>query len=106
MDILNIANTIKKMTVNELRDFIFENCYKQIGFARENSYDARKHQKKKDLQLFATKLTEKIPDPSFFFPFDLHFYEFGTLKFDPMEALIFSGLFRQMSLVSFSIFCA
>ena len=35
-----------------------------MGFARENSYYSIKHQKKKNLQLFATKLTEKIPDPS------------------------------------------
>ena len=30
MYILNIASTIKKMSVNELRYFIFENYYKQI----------------------------------------------------------------------------
>ena len=51
------------MTVNELRGFIFENCNKRNGFARENIYYSM-HQKKQDLQLFATKLTEKIPDPS------------------------------------------
>ena len=32
MYILNIASAIKKMTFNELRDFIFENYYKRIGF--------------------------------------------------------------------------
>ena len=53
------------MTVNELRDFIFENYYyKRIGFARENSYYSMKHQKEKVLQLFATNFNEKIPDPS------------------------------------------
>ena len=51
------------MTVNELRGFIFENYNKRIGFARENSYYSM-HQKKQDLQLFATKLTEKICFPS------------------------------------------
>ena len=52
------------MTVNEFRDLIFENCYKRIGSARQNIYYSMKHQKKKYLHLLATKLTEKIPDPS------------------------------------------
>ena len=52
------------MTVNELRDFIFKNYYKRIGFARENSYYSMKHQKEKVLQLFVTNFNEKIPDPS------------------------------------------
>ena len=65
MYILNIASLLKKMTVNELRDFVFENYYRQIGFSKENSYYLMKHQKKKkDLQLFVTKLTEEIPDPT------------------------------------------
>ena len=52
------------MAVNELRYFIFENYNKRIGFAKEISYYWMKHQKK-DLQLLATKLTERIkPDPS------------------------------------------
>ena len=38
MYIQNIARAIKKMTVNEIRDFLFENYYKQIGFSEENSY--------------------------------------------------------------------
>ena len=50
------------MSLNEIRDFIFENYYKRIGFSKENSYYSMKHQKKNDLQLFATELTEKIPD--------------------------------------------
>ena len=34
-----------------------------MGFARENKYYSMKHQNKKDLQLFATKITQKkIPD--------------------------------------------
>ena len=55
---------IKKMTINELKDFIFENYYKQIGFTKENSYYSIKDKKKKDLFLLATKLIEKIPDAS------------------------------------------
>ena len=53
MYILNIASTIKKMPANKIRDFIFENYYKQIGYFKENSYYSMKHLKK-DLQLFAT----------------------------------------------------
>ena len=36
MYIINTASTIKKMSVNEIRDFTFENYYKQIGFSKEN----------------------------------------------------------------------
>ena len=52
------------MTVKELKDFIFENYYRQIGFTKENSYYLVKYQKEKDLLLLATKLIEKIPDAS------------------------------------------
>ena len=44
--ILNIARAIKKISGNEIRDFIFENYYKQIGFSKENSYYSMQHQKK------------------------------------------------------------
>ena len=47
------------MTVKEVKDFIFENYYRQIGFAKEKSYYSIKRQKKKDLLSFATKLIEK-----------------------------------------------
>ena len=47
MYILNIASTVKKMSVNEIRDFIFENYYKRIGFSKENCYYSMKHQKTK-----------------------------------------------------------
>ena len=47
MYILNIASSIKKMSVNEIRDFIFENYYKRNGFSKKNSYYTMKHQKKK-----------------------------------------------------------
>ena len=60
---LHITSPIRKMAVNELRDFIFENYYRRMRFAKESSFYSMKHQKKKDLQLFATKLAEKIPDP-------------------------------------------
>ena len=57
MYIPNIASTIKEMTVNELRDFVFEKYYKK--FARENSYYSMTHQKKKN----EIELKENIPDP-------------------------------------------
>ena len=53
---------MKKMSVNEIRDFIFENCYKRIGFSKESSYYSMKRLKRKDLLLLANKLIEKVPD--------------------------------------------
>ena len=34
---LNIIKAIKKMNAIEIRDFISENYYKQIGFSKEES---------------------------------------------------------------------
>ena len=59
---LNIARATKKMYVNEIKDFIFENYYKRIGFSKGNSYYSMKRLKKKDLLLLANKLIEKISD--------------------------------------------
>ena len=61
---LNILCAIKNMTIKELKRVFCDNYYRQIGFSKENSYCLMKHQKKKDLLLLATKLTEKIPDVS------------------------------------------
>ena len=63
MCILNISSTIKNMTVNEIRDFIFENYYKQIGCCKENRYYYTERLMKKDLLPLANKSIEKIPDP-------------------------------------------
>ena len=66
MYIVNIARAIKKMSVNEIRDFIFENYYKRIRFSKENSYYSMKRlkkEKKKDSSLLANKIIETIPDP-------------------------------------------
>ena len=46
MYILNIARVIQKMPVNEIRAFLFENYYKQIGFSKDN-YRSMKCLKKK-----------------------------------------------------------
>ena len=35
--ILNISKAIKKMSVNDIRDFVFENYYKRIGFSKKDS---------------------------------------------------------------------
>ena len=35
MCILNIVNALKNITSYELTDFIFQNYYKQIGFAKQ-----------------------------------------------------------------------
>ena len=50
------------MIANEIRDFIFENCYKRIGFSKENSYYSVKCLMKKDLLLLANNLVKKIAD--------------------------------------------
>ena len=59
---LNIARAIKKIYVNEIRDFTFENCYKGIGFFKESSYNFKKTLAK-DFLLIANKLIGKICDP-------------------------------------------
>ena len=63
MYILNILRAAKKMAFTELRDSIFENYYKLIGFVKERSYYSMKRLKRNHLLLLATKLIEKIPDP-------------------------------------------
>ena len=47
MCILNLARAIKKVLVNEIRDFIFENFCNRIGFSKENSYYSVEHLKRK-----------------------------------------------------------
>ena len=59
--ILDTASAIKKMT--EIRDFIFKNYYRQVKFLKKTVI-IEWNIGRKDLQLSATKLTEKIPDPS------------------------------------------
>ena len=43
------------MTIKEPKDFIFQNCYRRIGFTKENNYYSIKHRKKKDLLLLAAR---------------------------------------------------
>ena len=63
MYILNISSAIKKMSINEITDFIFENYFKGIEFSKENNYYLMKRLKKKHVLLLATKLVEKVSDP-------------------------------------------
>ena len=51
------------MSFNEIRDFIFENCYKRIGFSKENNYYSMKRLKRRGLLVLVNKLVENIPDP-------------------------------------------
>ena len=43
MYILNIHSAIKKMTISELKDFIFENYCRRLGFTKESSYNLITH---------------------------------------------------------------
>ena len=63
MNILSIARAIKKISVNEIKDFIFENYYKLTGFSKEISCYSMSCLKKKYLWLLANKLIEKTPHP-------------------------------------------
>ena len=47
------------MTFKELKKFNFENYHQQMGFVKENNYYSMKHQKKRNLQLFAIQLSQK-----------------------------------------------
>ena len=48
MYILNTARAIKKIPVNEIRDFIFENYYKRIGFSKKSRFYSMKRLTKKN----------------------------------------------------------
>ena len=63
MYILNITKDIKMVSVNKIRDFIFENYYKRIGFSKESSYYSMKRLKKIYCCSLKNKLAEKVPDP-------------------------------------------
>ena len=59
MYVLNIARAIKMMQVNEIRDFIFENYYKRIGFSKENSYYLMKHLKREKFVVPCEQINRK-----------------------------------------------
>ena len=63
---ISITKTIKKMSVNDIRDFIYENYYKRNGFSKEDSYCSlnsskkQKKKKKKNNYFFFGKKKKKI----------------------------------------------
>ena len=58
-----MKNVIAKITVKELREFIYENYYKKNRFYwKRNNYLLKKI--RKTLVRLDIKLTKKIPDPS------------------------------------------
>ena len=59
MYILNIARAIKKISVNEIRDFIFENYYIRTGFSKKNSYYSMKPLKKKRFAVACKQINRK-----------------------------------------------
>ena len=60
---LNIAKAIKKMSVNEITDFIFENYYKRIRFFKENKFFFNETLEKKRFIVTCEQINRKIPDP-------------------------------------------
>ena len=58
MYVLNIVKGIKKMSINEIKDFIFENYHKRVGFSKESICYSMKRLKKYFL-LLAKKLKKK-----------------------------------------------
>ena len=63
MYVLNIASAMKKVAVDELRYFIFENCYKGIEFAKGRSYYSMKHLKNKGFVVAWNQINRKCTWP-------------------------------------------
>ena len=63
MYILDITKATQNMSINEMKDIIFENYYKRIRFFKESSYYSLKRLKKIDLLSLANKLIENVHDP-------------------------------------------
>ena len=51
-----------KIAIKDLKEFIFENYHKRLGFTKKDSYYLFKKQRKKDLVIFTIKLTKEITD--------------------------------------------
>ena len=52
------------MSINKIKDVIFENSYKRTEFSKESNYYSMKRLYKTDLLLLATKLMKNKPVPS------------------------------------------
>ena len=61
MYILNIIRAIKKMSVNETREFFFGNFYKRIEISKKNSYYSMKSLKKRFI-VVCKNINRKIAD--------------------------------------------
>ena len=60
---LNIASAIKKMAANKLRNFIFENYYKRIGFIKKITYYSKQRLRKR-FDIACTEINRKRADPN------------------------------------------
>ena len=60
---LNITKAIKTMSINEIKDFIFENYHKRNGFPKKISHNSMKYMTKKYLLSLANILIRNIPNP-------------------------------------------
>ena len=56
---LNIASAIKKISIDELRDFIFENYFKEIGFVKGRSYYSMKCLERKKFVVTCNQINRK-----------------------------------------------
>ena len=56
---LNIVRAMKKMSVNEIREFVFEDYHKRIGFSKESSYYSVKRLKKKSFIVACKQINRK-----------------------------------------------
>ena len=64
LNIINVASAIKRISVNEIRDFVFENYYKQIRFSKKTVIIQWNISNRcKYILLFVYKLKEKISGP-------------------------------------------
>ena len=59
MCILNITRAVKIMSVNEIRDFTFDNYYKRTQFSKESSYYSVKGFKKKKFVVACEQINRK-----------------------------------------------
>ena len=56
---LNIIKDMKKMSFNDIRDLIFENYYKRIGFFKGSSYYSMKCSKRKKIIVACKQINRK-----------------------------------------------
>ena len=62
MHIINITRAIKNMSINKIRNFIFENYYERIRYSKENCYQSMKHLKRRRFIVVCIQINKKISD--------------------------------------------